>query len=452
MTKKRISPPLLIVIIFLITIMSGSVLLMLPFSHHGKLSITDAVFTETSAVCVTGLIVKDTGRDFTLWGQLILLISIQLGGLGIMTISTFFYHLIKKDISLSNQQVIRELVAKNDFFDIANLVIKIVTYTFIIETIGALLFAIKFIPLYGWGHGTYYSIFHSVSSFCNAGFSTFSTSLSHFYNSPLVLLTSAFLLIFGGLGFLVLYELLELNIFKKNIKVKIKKLSVQAKIMVSATLFLLVIGAILFYFFEMKNTLKGYSLGNKVLVSFYQSATPRTAGFNVVDMGHVKPVTLLLNDILMFIGAGPGSTAGGIKITTIILLIMVLFSFIREKDKVVMYKKTIPPIIVFRAVSIFLFAIFWVIIAYFILLGTNFHVPISQNQDVSQRLLFELISAFGTVGLSTGITPYLNMIGKLLIIVTMFVGRLGPTLIALTIRKDMFYSQISYPEERIMVG
>ena len=452
MAKKRISPPLLIVIIFLITILGGSILLMLPFSHHGKLSVTDAMFTETSAVCVTGLIVKDTGRDFTLWGQLIILLSIQLGGLGIMTISTFFYHLIKKDMSLSNQQVIRALVAKDDFFDIANLVIKIIVYTFIIETIGALLFAIKFIPLYGWKHGTYFSVFHSVSSFCNAGFSTFSTSLAHFYNSPLVILTSAFLLIFGGLGFLVLYELFELSIFKKGIKIKLKKLSVQAKIMISISLLLLIVGAILFYLFEMKNTLGQYPVGDRILISFYQSATPRTAGFNIVNMGHVNPITLVLNDILMFIGAGPGSTAGGIKVTTIVLLIMVLFSFLREKDKVVMYKKTIPPIIIFRAVSIFLFAIFWIIISYFILLGTNFHVPISENQDVSQRLLFELISAFGTVGLSTGITPYLNLIGKLLIMVTMFVGRLGPTLIALTIRKDMFYSQVSYPEERIMVG
>ncbi len=451
--RKKFSPPVLIVFIFLLVILSGTLLLMLPFSTKNGISVIDALFTETSAVCVTGLIVKNTGQDFTFFGQLILLISIQLGGLGIMTISTFFYQLIKRDLSLRHQLVIRELVApKGDFFDIVNLSVKVITYTVIFEAFGAFFFCLKFIPLYGWGKGLFYSIFHSVSSFCNAGFSTFVDSFSAFSDSPLVLLTSSTLFIFGGLGFLILYELFELNIFNKGLNIRMKKFSVQTKLMLLGTVVLLAVGTIAMFFFERDNTLSSMGFFEKILVSFFHSATARTAGFNVIDLGGARPATLMMNELFMFIGAGPGSTAGGIKVTTFFLLLLILGSFFRQKDRVVAHNKAIPQIIVYRTITIFLVAIFWLFISFMALLMTNMQVPSSAGQDVSHRLFFELVSAFGTVGLSTGVTPYLNNIGKMIIIITMFLGRLGPTLIALSIKKSDRPVQIEYPEEQVMVG
>ncbi len=452
MKRRKISPPLFIISTFVMVIMCGTLLLMLPFSTKSGITLIDALFTETSAVCVTGLIVKNTGQDFTIFGQIIILLSIQLGGLGIMTIATFFYQIIKKDLTLKRQLVIKELVAKNDFYDISNLIVKVISYTFVFELFGTIFFAISFIPKFGFGKGLFYSVFHSVSSFCNAGFSNFVDSFAQYYNSPVVILTSAFLLIFGGLGFLVLYEFFDLNIFKKGANLKLKKLSIQTKIMLTGTIGFLVFGTIVMYLLESTNTMKGMTFFQKIMVSFYHSASPRTAGFSIIDIGSIKPVTMIINEILMFIGAGPGSTAGGIKITTFILLSMIFLSFIKQKDSVVMYKKFIPQIIVYRTISIFLFAISWLIFAYTILLATKQQIPATLSQDASHRLLFELISAFGTVGLSTGITNYLNLIGKIVIIITMFFGRLGPTVIAVTIRRSEYPVQIEYPEEQVMVG
>ncbi len=452
MQIKKLSPPLQIVIIFLGAIITGTILLLIPISRRVPISLIDALFTETSAVCVTGLIVKSTADDFTIIGQIIILISIQLGGLGIMTISTFFFQLLKKELSMRDHLVIKELVGTEDFSDIRRLIRNVVRYTMIFESFGAFFFALKFVPEYGWIKGLWHSIFHSVSSFCNAGFSTFNESFARFSGSPMVLVTSALLIVFGGLGFLVLHEIFHIDLFTKKFKISLKKLSLQSQFAVLGTLFFILIGFLAFYLLERENTLAHMNGKEKVLTSVYHSITARTAGFNVVDMSEVKTSTLILTEALMFVGACPGSTGGGIKITTFMILVFILSAFIRQKSSVITNRKTIPQLTLYKAMTIFLFSITLIFFAFMLLMHFNPILLWNKHQDGSLRILFEIISAFGTVGLSAGVTGELNFIGKSIIIIMMFLGRLSPTLISLSIKKGDVQSQVIYPEERVLIG
>lgn len=443
--SHRFYPARVLLMSFAVIILIGTIFLIFPKAVNPgqKLSVMDAIFTSTSATCVTGLTIADTGTVFSSFGQIIILILIQIGGLGLMTYASFFALILGQNISLREKILMRDVLNTQSMDVISRLLVSTVVFTFIIEGIGAVLI---FIGLGAneltIGERIYSGIFHSISAFCNAGFSIYPDSLISLRQNYLVVSTMACLIILGGLGFPVILNLLSIGFFSKQTSAR--ALSVQTRLVVGISGMLILIGTVFFLAVENHQTLLNLSWTEKVFNAFFQSVTTRTAGFNTVDIAKIAPATALLFMFLMFVGASPGSTGGGIKTTTMAILLTGVWSIVKGRNRVELFKKDIPFMVLNRAIIIFIFSIFFVFICTLLLtLFENF--PFLD-------LLFETISAFGTVGLSRGVTPFLSGGSKFVIILLMFFGRLGALTISLAITSPKETYHYTYPSENVMVG
>ena len=456
---KVIPPQWIVAGLFFATIVVGALLLMLPFATtaEGSLSALSAFFTSTSAVCVTGLTVIDIGTELTLFGQLVVLLLIQLGGLGIMTIGTFLMVLIGQRLSLQNENVLMNTFGTGDAYCLRSLIRMTVAFTFLFEAIGAILLwqcylspPPEFAGLMndGIGKPLYYAVFHAISAFCNAGVSLHSSSLVYFQNSPLCMLTVSALIITGGLGFLVIYNISRVRYWRRN-RMTRGLLTLHSRVVLISTLILLATGTVLILAQEWNNTLADIPLlHNKICTAFFHSVTPRTAGFNAVPMTELHGSTRFTTSLLMFVGGSPGSTAGGIKTTTLFILIMTIVSICKGRNSTIIAHRFIPSRIVREAIIIFLLSLFGVLLAYGLLLYSEH----PDNPGKASDLFFETVSAFATVGLSMDTTPTLSKAGELIIMVCMFIGRLGPMTAALLIGSRKYVERIRYPEEEVVVG
>ncbi len=437
-----VNPPVTLMLSFLLVIFIGTILLMLPAaSAQNRITpFVDALFTSTSATCVTGLIVADTGKYFSQFGQIVILLLIQIGGLGIMTVSTAFALLMGRNINLKVKNVMSQVVGGTNKLNVAELLKNIVIVTVIIELIGATLLFLQFSQDHALNRSIYLSVFHSVSAFCNAGFSVFSDNLAAYRDSAVVSLTIPILIFLGGIGFAVNIDLFR-YFFKRD---KVKKLSLHSKIVLVTSAVLIVGGMIAYFVMEYYGTMKGFGIHQRLLSSFFQSVTTRTAGFNTINIGALSKGTLLVSMVLMFIGASPGSTGGGIKTTTFSVLGLMMLSLLKGKKDISVFKRRIPSGNFREAAGLVFFS---AAVVFFIVLLLLQVEPFSFD-----KILFEAISAFGTVGLSTGITSGLSPLGRILITLLMYIGRIGPlTMIyAFAIRNRK--TSINYAKETIAIG
>jgi trk system potassium uptake protein TrkH len=438
-------PEALLLANFALVILIGWVLLMLPWSSiPGKVSTIDALFTSTSAVCVTGLITVDTAAAYTRIGQFFILCLIQIGGLGWMTFSALIFRLARRRISYSSQVIIEDTFFQDSIaVKFKTLFKQIVFLTAFFETAGALgLFF--FLPAHEQGFQRAFSaVFHSVSAFCNAGFSIYSKNLAYVRNSRAVLITIMLLIICGGIGYSVLTETWNRATNKKYRQLHVNW-SLHSRVVIRTTLLLIFGGALVLFILGF--TQEGNKLSENIYTSFFHSVTARTAGFNTINIGGLGNAALVLIIFLMFIGGSPGGTAGGIKTSTAAVIYAVIISGVRKKENASMLERRIPPEVIQRAVVVITLSVLLNVLGAFIL-------SISEKGAGNSfiQLLFEQISAFGTVGLSTGVTPTLSALGKIWIILTMFIGRVGPLTVALWFTEPERV-KIKYPYERIMIG
>ncbi|MFC1808074.1 TrkH family potassium uptake protein [Candidatus Omnitrophota bacterium] len=454
MKKVKLTPPQVIVLSFLSVIIAGSAILSLPMStaDNRGIGIVDSLFTATSATCVTGLATQDTGNVFSIFGKIVILCLIQVGGLGIMTFSTLFAIMLGRRLTISHNLTVQSALGHTKIEGLRELIAYIVFFTFSIEALGAAGLFFRWRATMGWDTlaTLKHSIFHAVSAFCNAGFSLFSSSFQEFRSDAVVMGIISALIIIGGLGFVVFLELPKFKFWGKDRRPITSRLNLQTKLVVLITVFLIVVGALGVFVFENNNLLKGMSLHDKAIGSLFTSVTPRTAGFNVLSTADLRPVTLFMLILLMFIGASPGSTGGGIKTVTFGIILAGIYSMLYNRDRIVLFGRTIPKHVYRRAAVIFFLGLFVIIASTFLLSITE--SALAGNNPYFLNILFESTSAFGTVGLSTGITPQLSGLGKIVIICTMFIGRLGPLTMALAIAMKKNKVDYRYPEEKLMVG
>jgi trk system potassium uptake protein TrkH len=407
----------------------------------------DALFTSTSGVCVTGLVVIDIGKDLTTLGQVITIFLFQIGGLGIITFSTVFFVLMGRGISFKGREIVQSTflhTPRRDFIAIAK---SVLWFTFIFEFFGTLFLFIRFSRDFPPGTALYHAIYNAISAFNNCGYSLFSDSLMGYQGDLTVNLTIMGLIVIGGIGFIVQYEVLS------KLRGIQKRLSVHTKIVIITTAILILSGAILFYLFERNHIIKEIPVQTKILTSFFQSITPRTCGFNTVDIGLLANDTILLMIVLMFIGASPGSTGGGVKTTSTALLVMLMWNRLKGNLEVNIFNRTVPREIISRTVSIIFASAFSVsIITSVLLIAGGGNLPPLGSRHFFVEYLFDTVSAFGTVGLSMGITPKLTDIQKLALILMMFAGRVGPLTLAFSLSRSSGSRGITYAEEGVMVG
>lgn len=430
---------------FLMVIIIGTGLLMLPIAHHDQVStpFLDALFTATSATCVTGLIVYDTANHWSLFGQCVILMLIQIGGLGFITIGVYLATYLKKKISLRQRGLIEESVSMLKISGGVKLVKHIIKGTLFFEGIGAILLSIVFVEDFGLIKGIYFGIFHSISAFCNAGFDLLGViepygSLVPYVNSPLVNITVMALIFIGGLGFIV-WE----DIYEK--KWHVKNYMLQTKVVIVTSLCLIFGGAVLFYLLERNNALLGLNQNETVLASLFQSVTCRTAGFNSIDVSQLHPATSILMMMLMFVGGSPGSTAGGIKTTTFAVLMIYIYSIITNKNEAHIFNRRFDDQTIKKASSVLLMNMFFIVTAAMIVFAL-------QPELMFQDVMFELFSALGTVGISTGITRELTTISRIAVIVLMYSGRVGGLTLALSLTRRKRISKCHNPSEKIAIG
>jgi trk system potassium uptake protein TrkH len=448
---SKINPPTIVALSFLIAIALGTILLSLPIATHARrFALVDALFTATSATCVTGLIVVDTGRYFTLFGQLVILFLIQIGGLGIMTFSTFFTILLGKKMSMKDKLVMQDALDYFELGSIGRLINRILLVTFSIELLGALPLFLRWRLSLGPWRAAYYALFHSVSAFCNAGFSLFSAGMMPYQSDMVINLGMISLIVLGGLGFVVLLD--AARFFLLKLRKARSRLLLQTKVVLATSLSLILIGTILLWLLEQNNTLRSLSGRDKLLASLFQAVTCRTAGFNTLPIGALTTASLVILIILMFIGASPGSTGGGIKTTTFAIFMATLHSLIYGHEEVHLFRRTIPRKNIHKAAAIIGLSVLAVTVATITLIVSEKSQPFGVQPGYPVRIFFEIISAFGTVGLSTGITPQLSTTGRLLTTLIMFIGRIGPLTLALAIGRIKPPPAYKYPEGRIMVG
>ncbi|MFC1761660.1 TrkH family potassium uptake protein [Planctomycetota bacterium] len=425
----------------------GSVLLMLPLSTtvDHRCSLADAVFTATSAVCVTGLSVQDTATYFSRFGQMVILTLIQAGGLGIMTFSVALVVFRRKQMDVRQRAALQDALDYDALAGVIRLVRFIVLMTLLFEAAGAIGLMWAWRGRFSSGAQTvYHAVFHSVSAFCNAGFSTFSDSLMSFRADTRTNVVICCLIVAGGLGFMVILDVLTAFRARLTGQRVWHKVRVQTKVVLWVTTVLIVGGSVLIYAAEEPNFLRVRPERGAVLSAVFQSVSARTAGFNTVDMGKLSATTLLITMVLMFIGASPGSTAGGIKTTTLAVLWASVRNSLRNRPHIELWRRTIPPEAVQKALMVLCLSLLLVCV----FAGVLLHVEKKPFVDC----LFETVSAFGTAGLSTGMTPQLSVVGKLLITVLMFVGRLGPLTMAYALVGKRQVARYKYAEERLMIG
>ncbi|ALC85023.1 Ktr system potassium transporter B [Bacillus sp. FJAT-22090] len=437
--KKRIvvSPPVIIAGSFLFLIMIGTLCLKLPFATTTYISWTDALFVATSATTVTGLSVFDPGTTLTLFGEIVLMILIQCGGIGLMTFAVAILILLKKKIGLQNRIYMQESFNQESIGGIIKLVKLILSFVLSVQLFAIIILSIHWIPTFGFKDAVYISIFHVISAFNNAGFSLFPDNLIEFANDPIVNIVITALFIIGGIGFTVLYDIHQKKSFKEW--------SLHTKMMIIGTIIINVVAVCIVFILENDNpaTIGNMPLYEKVMVSYFQGVSPRTAGFNTLNYGDMEDPTILLTMVLMFIGAGSASTASGIKLTTFIVIILATLAFLRQRGEPELFGRSIRLDIVIRSLAI-------ATIGLFIVLSFIFLLTITENIPFLP-LAFEVVSAFGTVGLSMGITAQLSDIGEVLLCMVMFVGRIGPlTLFFLLMKPKKVHYR--YPYDQVFTG
>ena len=439
---EKLSPSRKLIAAFFMAILLGSVLLMMPFSlaEGQKISFLTSLFTVTSAVCVTGLSVIDISKVLSPIGQTMLIIFIQLGGLGIMTFSSIIFLLMGKKLGYKERILLAEERNAESGGEVVKFIKTILLTVFIIESIGAAILTLEFRKTFPLEKAIFYGIFHSISAFCNAGFALFSDNLESFATNPIVNLTIMYLIIIGGIGFSVI------NSFILVVRKNINRFTLTSKVAILLSIILTFWGALIFFILEYTNphTIGEMGFLDKILASFFQSVTTRTAGFNTIPMGSLNSSTIFFFCLIMFIGASPGSTGGGIKTTTLGVIMFYVIGIVRGKENIEIFNRRIGWEILNKALAILVISISYVsIIILLILMIDKFSF---------EEVIFEVISAFATVGLSLGITADFNTLSKMLLIVTMFIGRLGPLTFALALGEKKKKELIKYPKEDILVG
>ena len=447
-TKRKISSTAIFSIGFLALILLGTILLTLPFSSaNGTFTNPlDAAFTAVSATCVTGLITVDTATAWSTAGHAIIIALIQVGGLGFMTVAMLLSLIIRRNITPKERRLAAMSYNLDEFDGVMSLIKKILVGTLIIELIGALLLATRFVPDFGWEIGIRKSIFHSISAFCNAGFDTLGvgnaeiSGMGHYVTDPIINLTLSLLIIIGGIGFLVWNELFNLIVHKK-------RLSAYSKLVLIVTAILLVMGTVLFAIMEWKNSLaEVHGFFPKLIASFFQSVSWRTAGFSTISNGGFRESTLLLGVLLMFVGGASGSTAGGVKVGTVGILFYTVWCVFLGKESTVMFKRKISDHSFVRAASVIVVQITAIMMGVLVLsIGSHFHVL-----DV----LYEVVSAVSTVGITTGITSQLGVVSKLTLMILMYFGRVGILTVSYAVLNSRLQDQsaVEYPEAKMLVG
>ena len=441
--KMKLSGVQILALGFFIVIFVGGVLLSLPISSASgeSTNFLDALFTSTSAVCVTGLITLDTGTHWNEFGQIVIMFLIEIGGLGFMSFATFIAVLLGRKITLRDRLIMQEAMNTFNIQGLVKMVRYVLGFTFAVQFFGALLLSTQFVPKFGLAKGIYYSIFHSISAFCNAGFDLFGgcSSLVSYSGNVVVLLTISALIIIGGLGFTVWLEVYNYR--------GLKKLSVHSKIVILITVVLIIGGTIFMYLFEMHNpkTIGNMSFDDKVLNSFFASVSPRTAGFNSVSTDGMTNSGKLLTIILMFIGGSPGSTAGGLKTATFGIIILTVISVIRGREDTQVFGRRFSKSLVYKSFAL-------LIIGMTLVIGVTLLLSITDPNESFINILYEATSAFGTVGLTTGVTQRLSTAGKIIIMITMYCGRVGPMTVALAFIRNKKKQTHKYPEGKILIG
>ncbi|MBP1990275.1 TrkH family potassium uptake protein [Paenibacillus eucommiae] len=438
----KLTPPQILASGFAMIILVGTILLKLPISNKTghPFPFIDALFTATSAMCVTGLSVVDIKTQFSTFGQIIILILVQLGGIGFMTMATWFAIMWRKRISLRDRLVLKESMNHSNIEGIVRLLVRVILFSITIEGTAAVVFAWRWSFEMPLGQAIYFGIFHAVSIFNNAGFDLFGgyQSLNHEVDDIIFNIISMILIILGGIGFIVMSDLIEYR--------KTRKLSLHSKVVLSASGVLILLGAVVIFVFEYTNSLTLGPLGGggKTLASFFQSVSLRSAGTSTLDIASLREGTQFFMVVLMFIGAAPGSTGGGIKITTFTILIGAIIAMIRGKDDVILFRHRLPKDNIYKAITITLMALALVVVSTMILSTTQDHQFL--------MILFETTSAFGTVGLSMGLTPDLTLSGKILIILLMFIGRIGALTLAYALQPKSKKELYRHPEGKIIIG
>ncbi len=442
--KRLVHPPRLLALSFLAAIIVGTIILSLPFStRNGHIPLIDALFTSTSAICVTGLIVVDTPNYFSPFGLGVLLALIQLGGLGIMTFSSFILMTAGRRVSLSDKLVVEGSFRPAAISDFRALLRDVFLFTFSLELLGVLALLFRFSEQASWPRALTLSVFHSVSAFCNAGFSLFSDNLMGFRGDTLVNLTMIFLIVFGGLGFFVLQEIklaLRNSLQKERIR-----FSLHTKFVAAITLGIILLGAVLLFLMEFNRGFSGLPLKEKILASIFHVVSARTAGFNTVDLNSLSVASLLLIILIMFIGASPGSTGGGVKTTTFGIIFAFLRSRIHGHEVPQIFSRGIKNDDIIKAYTL-------ISLAMSLIFASTISLLIIQPQLALKEALFEVVSAFGTVGLSLGVTPNLHPLNKLILVITMYLGRIGPLTMLYAFSRVKPAGHYQFIEESIMVG
>ena len=429
---------------FAIIILIGTVLLMLPFSSKNGTSTNflGALFTATSATCVTGLVVYDTFSHWSVFGQVIIITLIQIGGLGFITFGVFGMTLLKKKIGLKERELVHDSLNSMHLGGSVNLVRNVIKGTFLIEAIGAALLSLKFIPEFGFIKGIYYSIFHSVSAFCNAGFDLMGckgafSSLTSYSDDILINVVIMSLIVIGGIGFIVWDDVY------KN-KLRFKKYMLHTKIVITFTTLFLIGGTIFFFVSESNGLFSEMSFKEKILASAFSSVTPRTAGFNTVDIAALSESGKLMSVLLMLIGGAPDSTAGGIKVTSIAAIFFFIISYIKKEKGYRAFKRNLEEDIIKKASTVFFINLSLALFGTFVITLTN---------NVSSiDAAIETFSAISTVGMSVGITRDINVLSKLILIILMYCGRVGSLSFALSFSERRYVPDIKYPKEEIIIG
>jgi len=437
---------------FILIILIGTFILLLPQSTtSGTISPLNALFTATSAVCVTGLTVLETSADFTLLGQITILTMIQLGGIGIAFFSVLFTFVFMGRIGVGQKSMFSSVMTPKAHWDMWGIFRTIFIFTITIETLGAIFMYFPMLRVVGGDHlrAIYFALFHSVSGFCNAGFALMPDSFMGLRTEPLAVIPLMVLIVMGGVGFFVIDDLLQFVRTKGEVSI-----TLHSKMVLSASIILIVFGALLVFLFEYFNAFSGVGFGQRIMDSFFMSITSRTAGFNTIDIKGLANPTIFVIIILMIIGASPGSTGGGIKTSTIAVIWALIISRYRQSESVSAFKRSIPEETLSHAQAILATSIVIVISVTMLILVSEIKggTEIMLEREYFVSTLFEVSSAFGTVGLSLGMTHYLNGINKFFIIMTMFIGRLGPLTFLLALKRREPKASFKYSEEEVLVG
>jgi len=443
--RLKLQPAQVILLSFGGWILLGALVLALPVSANpGKtIKFVDALFMSTSATCVTGLASISLVDDLSVFGQIALLVLLQVGGLGIMTLSSSMAAIMGKNLQMREQIIMQDVLDTTDTQELLGLIIGIVRYTFVIEFIGSLILTLGYYQEgYEIGQSMYYGFYHSISAFCNAGFALFNNNLEDFKFSGLIHFTIAGLITLGGIGFSVMKDFLQIVKTRSSFK----NLTVHSKIVITTHFFLLLFGFVYLFFGEFLHAFQDMTIWEKFQVSMFQSVTTRTAGFNTINLNTLHPHSIYMMVLLMFIGASPGSTGGGVKTTTFAVLLQSVTATLRGKETVEFFERKVPTQTVVKSIAIFIISLIIVSSAILVLMRI-------EGDKSFLSLFFECVSAFGTVGLSLGITPFLSAFGKIIISLIMFIGRVGPlTLVLALANRVVLPKKVNYPEGKVLIG